>query len=327
MIHSTFAQYPPRRRCGLSILSFPEQCISCMLPFLTMGPNSAAVFHLYKYLLITSDYRDLIDGGFLPVSCCPHRQLFPCLFLLPAASHHFLLFTLRLQLHFSLITPHTPIVQVQNNRAMIASKPRLRGPSPGVDILPQAHTKDRAFLPADEKAETGKRILLSWNDIPEWYRDNEYIRHGYRPVSGSTRTSWASWLYMHNETLNIYTHLLPAVFFLGCEWYLLRYLHSKYENMTSTEDFIFTFFLLTAAVCLGLSTTYHTLLNHSPHAEIFWLRLDFSGIVLLTTGDFVSGVYMAFYCESVLRRVYWTMVRYPPPTTIGTNLYDCDCGI
>ncbi|UKZ53531.1 hypothetical protein TrVGV298_007323 [Trichoderma virens] len=78
--------------------------------------------------------------------------------------------------------------------------------------------------------------------------------------------------------------------------------------MTGADFFIFSFFLLTAIGCLGLSTTYHTLMNHSSEVEQLWLRLDLVGIVLLTLGDFVSGIYMVFWCEPLERKIYWSMI-------------------
>lgn len=162
--------------------------------------------------------------------------------------------------------------------------------------------------PKPDPSPSGRRKLLTYDEIPEWYQDNECIRAGYRPVSGSARLSFASWLYIHNETVNIYTHLLPAIALLLGVWYVLDYLHRNYEHVTPVDDGIFVFFLLTATACLGLSTTYHTLINHSFAVETFWLRLDFVGIVLLTVGDFVSGIYMVFWCEQRLRKIYWAMV-------------------
>lgn len=166
-------------------------------------------------------------------------------------------------------------------------------------------------FPAEPKPAKGKPQLLSFEELPEWYQDNEHIRHGYRPVSGSVATSFFSWGYIHNETVNIYSHLIPAAAFLFGEWYILHYLHSHYARVTLTDDLVFAFFLFTAAVCLGFSTTYHTLLNHSSALETIWLRLDFSGIALLTIGDIVSGIYMIFWCESIQRRIYWAMVSRP----------------
>lgn len=150
--------------------------------------------------------------------------------------------------------------------------------------------------------------LLSYEKIPEWHQGNDCIYHGYRPESNSVRACFASWSYMHNETINIYTHLLPAVLFLVAEALMHRWIQFRYPKATSEDHLVFTFFLLSAATCLGMSATYHTLMNHSMRVSDIWLRLDFIGIIVLTLGDFVSGIYMGFYCEPTLKKIYWTMV-------------------
>ncbi|KAL8732763.1 MAG: hypothetical protein Q9166_002544 [cf. Caloplaca sp. 2 TL-2023] len=76
-------------------------------------------------------------------------------------------------------------------------KPR-RKPKPKTDI-PPSPTK------------LAHRLLLDYDQIPTWHQDNEYIRSGYRPESKSTYLCFASWAYIHNETANIFTHLIPAV--------------------------------------------------------------------------------------------------------------------
>jgi adiponectin receptor len=151
--------------------------------------------------------------------------------------------------------------------------------------------------------------LLNYDQMPEWYKDNEHIRTGYRPISGSARRSFASWAYLHNETINIFSHMLPAIaFFLG-GWYMVSHLHDAYKHSTLADYWIFSIFLVSAVGCLGLSTLYHTLGNHSHEAASLWLRMDYVGIVLLTLGDFVSGIYMVFWCEPLERKIYWVMVR------------------
>jgi adiponectin receptor len=151
-------------------------------------------------------------------------------------------------------------------------------------------------------------MLLSYDEIPDWYQDNHYIRHGYRPESGSVKACYASWFYLNNETVNIFSHLIPALIFLSAEIWIFNYIEN-FPQAKSLEHFVFAFFLLTAFVCLGLSATYHTLMNHSAKISHLWLQFDFVGIVILTIGDFVSGIYMVFYCEPTLQKVYWTMVR------------------
>jgi hypothetical protein len=152
--------------------------------------------------------------------------------------------------------------------------------------------------------------LLSYDEIPQWYQDNDYIRHGYRPESRSAKACFASWLYLHNETVNIYTHLVPAMIFLMAEIWVFASFKNIYPQAKPLEPFIFAFFLFAAFLCLGTSATYHTLINHSENVSHLWLHCDFVGIVILTLGDFVSGIYMGFYCEPTLQKVYWTMVRH-----------------
>lgn len=170
--------------------------------------------------------------------------------------------------------------------------------------------------------------LLSFEDLPEWYRDNEYILHGYRHVSGCVATSVRSLLYLHNESINIYTHLLPAVAFMIGEGTVLRHLHVKYPNVTVPDEIIFTLFILTAILCLLSSAGYHMLSNHSESVNNLSLRVDFAGIMVLTVGDFVSGIYMVFWCEPTPKIIYWTMVLSGPTLSLvqcHTNLCDLDC--
>ncbi len=183
--------------------------------------------------------------------------------------------------------------------------------SPASSLAPQLSSMSQVLPPTTAKLLRDKRRsqLLAYEEIPEWYQDNEFIRHGYRPVSCSARVSFASWLYLHNESVNIFSHLIPAIGFLLGEWYIQDHLHGRYPGVTTSDHLTFAFFLLTATTCLTLSATYHTMINHSHEIESLWLRLDLVGIVVLTLGDFVSGIYLVFWCESLQRKIYWSMVR------------------
>ncbi|KAL3440488.1 hemolysin-III related-domain-containing protein [Aspergillus insuetus] len=99
---------------------------------------------------------------------------------------------------------------------------------------------------------------------------------------------------MHNETVNIYSHLIPAVLFLLGEWHIQQYLVSRYSGVTSTDFIAFSIFVLTAVTCLSLSAIYHTLLNHSKHVEHLCLRLDMLGVVFFILGDLILGIYIVF---------------------------------
>lgn len=89
---------------------------------------------------------------------------------------------------------------------------------------------------------------------------------------------------------------------------MYRYLRVRYPNAGTSNYVIFAFFLLTAVICLGVSAMYHTFTNHSAHISDLWLRIDFVGIIVLMLGDFVSGIFMVFYCEPDLQKAHWAMV-------------------
>lgn len=172
------------------------------------------------------------------------------------------------------------------------------------------HSPQPTMARTEGGREEACNVLLSFNQLPKWHQDNEFILHGYRSISGSGWISFRSWLYIHNESVNIYSHLVPTIIFLLSEWYLLQYLNSQYSYITSLDIFIFSFFIITVIICLGLSTTYHTLMNHSSNIEKLWLQFDLVGIVILILGIFISGIYMVFWCEPLERKLYWLMVSY-----------------
>ena len=55
--------------------------------------------------------------------------------------------------------------------------------------------------------------LLMSNNVPTYVRE-EYILSGYRPVNAAFSTCIKSIFIFHNETFNIWTHLLPIFYFL-----------------------------------------------------------------------------------------------------------------
>lgn len=183
----------------------------------------------------------------------------------------------------------------------MASQTRLRKPI-------RLHINGGTIPSLTVKARSSRPALCSFDELPEWHQDNHFILHGYRPVSNSVRSSWKSWSYLHNETINIYSHLITGIFFLVAEGLISQYFSVHYPESTYVDQTVFAFFLLTVIICFGMSVTYHTVMNHSKTLSHLWLRLDFLGIAIHTFGNFVSGIYVVFYCEPTLRKVYWSMV-------------------
>ena len=196
----------------------------------------------------------------------------------------------------------------------MASAPRLRLGPKEPEAPKGPGTVHGASRSGSEEA--GRQVLLSFDEMPQWFQDdnNEWVLQGYRPISDSVRASFRSWWYLHNETVNIYSHLIPAVVFLLGEWYIIQYLAGEYSRVTNTDFVAFSCFMLTATVCYAPSALYHTLMNHSYTVDHFCHRLDMAGIGIFIIGDIVLGVYIIFWCETTLRNIYWSMVSRSPHT-------------
>ncbi|KAI9883783.1 MAG: galactokinase [Watsoniomyces obsoletus] len=158
----------------------------------------------------------------------------------------------------------------------------------------------------EEKVEHA--LLLLWDDLPDWQRDNHYIQSGYRRASNSFFTSLRSLTYLHNESVNIWTHLLGAITSVSAGVALFYVLAPRYETASHADVLAFSCFFVGAAGCLGMSATYHAISNHSPLVASLGNKLDYVGIVLLIWGSFVASIYYGFGSHPHLRMTYWTMI-------------------
>lgn len=138
--------------------------------------------------------------------------------------------------------------------------------------------------------------------LPAWSDPNPFILTGYRPQSNSWLVSLHSWTYTHNETANIYSHLVPAVVSLLCQGLYIQW----HDNLT--DILILRGQIGAAIVCLLTSALYHTFLNDSEDVARRWLLLDYGGIILLMLGNLVSGLHFGFYAQSSLKCFYWSIV-------------------
>ncbi|KAJ5239795.1 hypothetical protein N7468_004414 [Penicillium chermesinum] len=173
---------------------------------------------------------------------------------------------------------------------------------------------------ADSVLDAPSKVIkkhLHWDELPPWLQDNHHIHSGYRPASSSFLVSFQSLGYLHNESVNIYTHLLPGLLAIPAGYQLYCALAPRYQTATDADIVAFACFFAGAAFCLGMSATYHTISNHSPSVARIGNALDYIGIVGLIVGSFVPSIFYGFYCDPQLQQRYWTMI-----STIGMG---CMC--
>ncbi|EXJ91690.1 hypothetical protein A1O3_00240 [Capronia epimyces CBS 606.96] len=150
--------------------------------------------------------------------------------------------------------------------------------------------------------------LLQWNDLPHWLQDNHHIHGSYRQASYSYARSLQSIFHWHNQSINIWTHLVPATLSLPLAAFLYKILKPRYERASAADVIAMSCFFLGATSCLSLSAAFHALSNHSPQVAKFWNQLDYAGISLLITGSFIPSVYYGFWCHPGKQWTYWLMI-------------------
>ncbi len=107
-------------------------------------------------------------------------------------------------------------------------------------------------------------FLLTYNSLPPWRQDNHFILTHYRPESYSYAKCFQSLFYLHNESVNIHSHLLGTFifFFISLSLYVLERFGVKTGDVLA-----FGCFFVGAMSCLGISAGYHLISNHSPGVQ------------------------------------------------------------
>jgi len=149
-------------------------------------------------------------------------------------------------------------------------------------------------------------FLRRWNDLEPWQQDNEYILRHYRPVSYGHWKSITSLGYLHNQTVNVYSHLLGALGFLAIA-FTLDYQFSSHHD--PGDRVLLALFLMRVIVCLGSSSYFHLSGNHSAEVYNQWLTMDFFGIICLIVGTAFPLAYYSYPCHETTRRLCWSSVH------------------
>ncbi|KAL8716315.1 MAG: hypothetical protein Q9220_000220 [cf. Caloplaca sp. 1 TL-2023] len=151
-------------------------------------------------------------------------------------------------------------------------------------------------------------FLLRYHDLPHWHQDNACILTSYRPApTNSLAKCLQSLFYIHNETINIHSHLLGSFLFLfiGLFLYLLE---GRQPDVEKADVAVFGIFFAAVVGCLGVSAGYHCVSCHSERWAVWANRGDYVGIVVLIWGSFVPSIWYGFFCDRGLRRAYWGMI-------------------
>ncbi|ORX35308.1 hemolysin-III related-domain-containing protein [Kockovaella imperatae] len=220
----------------------------------------------------------------------------------------------------------------------------------GQNHQPSERTPLRADTTVDTATPSDKdlwRQTLTYEEshrLLPWQSDNDHIRTGYRRQIRSIRGCiWSAFAFFHNETVNIHTHSIGAFFFA-----ILIPLHlfpthfptfgrasDPLPTPPTTHDKIaLTLNLVCSVACLGLSSWFHTVCCHSREVSDLSHRGDYVscpgsvsktdagqlGIVILTCGTIIAGLYYSFYGQPVLQGLYMGFIFLAGVATTYTVL-------
>ncbi|KAG1366932.1 Heptahelical transmembrane protein 4 [Cocos nucifera] len=185
--------------------------------------------------------------------------------------------------------------------------------------------------------------LVDFDSLPDYFKDNEFILRYYR-CEWPLRETILSIFSIHNETLNVWTHLIGFLIFLSLTIFTAMMVpremnvpsmqHSSSQisvtdHMTNiitpllTKEVTrwpFFAFLCGAMFCLLTSSICHLIFCHSKRTAYITLRLDYTGITALIVTSFYPLVYYSFLCEPFYCHLYMSFITAFGLATILVSL-------
>ncbi|CCD26802.1 Izh3p NDAI_0I02330 [Naumovozyma dairenensis CBS 421] len=183
------------------------------------------------------------------------------------------------------------------------------------------------FTPLSEPSEELKNVIYSFNhptafqlgkndhlhyyQLPFPWRENRYIIYNYRFYDSHKKSllSIFNWYGWHNESSNIWTHLLGAIYLIYLSIY--DFPNSEIfqsEKVPTTAKLIVYLFLFAAIKCLLASVFWHTF-NGTSFLKLRskFACVDYSGITILITASILTTEFVTMYSSFFAMCIYMTI--------------------
>jgi len=148
--------------------------------------------------------------------------------------------------------------------------------------------------------------LVKYEDLPAYLQGNEFVRLGYR-----ANFSWSlcvrSLFYFHNESLNIWTHLLATFLFFGLMLAVLVW-NWGLKDPNYEDKLVFFVFFFGAQCQMLFSTIFHTFSCRSSRWYKFFVRLDYTGICMMIVGSYYPCIYYTLRCHPAVSTLHLSLI-------------------
>jgi len=148
---------------------------------------------------------------------------------------------------------------------------------------------------------TFRMYIGSIEEAPLFLRCNSYIHGGYRIDFHQYSEVLSSLFSIHNETVNIWSHLLGLIIMIICFTYTLF----NFDFLHFSDLMYFVLFFLGACAMFLLSTLYHLfncIHDHKVYNQL--LMCDYVGIFSMIMGSAVSALHFSFHCFWLEKTLY-----------------------
>ncbi|CDK25399.1 unnamed protein product [Kuraishia capsulata CBS 1993] len=175
------------------------------------------------------------------------------------------------------------------------------GPSPA-EKLTGLKTKIYNYETA---VRVGAERLLHCYELPFQWRENKFIIYGYRFNHKHVHAA-KSFCGLHNETTNIWTHVLGAI--LVGYLALVHFPSTTVYARSTTLDLCIVYLFFGAAIkCLLSSIIWHTF-NGIANLDqrLRFACVDYAGITVLITASVITTEHLALYYHVIPRTIFIT---------------------
>ena len=169
----------------------------------------------------------------------------------------------------------------------------------------------------------GKITLHRKDQVQEWRRV-PFIEGSYR-LDFSFREAFFSIMSWHNETLNIWTHLIGWAL---AYWWMVHSLNTWLLEGSGQDKFLFQVIMYASQLQMLCSVSHHWYGCMQRTIYLLTARLDYSAIAILLPACTSSVIYYILYCHSfpfwtytilnasfgiaVLGLCWWPLFQTPP---------------